>query len=278
VNLTVVSDERNLYVGDFELVPSDTGMTNAILITATDYMGNTRTVLNEFRAQLVVPTEGGVLRSPDSRLSLAVPPEATRAEAFFFILPQETDDLSPLPEASRMLGRPYEVGLSEDGLVRDVELVFRPDRTSLEGIDPQELGVYRRDANGWQYVGGRYDAEENTVRVLSAELGTVALLANPNRPAPGGSPSVAFRCYPNPFNPNTTISFASPSRTHVSLKIYDVAGRLVKTLVDDTKSPGSHFVNWNGLGDESRPAISGIYFARLDIGGEIQTIKLVLIR
>ena len=44
------------------------------------------------------------------------------------------------------------------------------------------------------------------------------------------------------------------------------------------KFAGSHFVVWNGLGEGSKPVISGIYFARLEISGEIRTIKLVLIR
>ncbi len=278
VELEAVSDERHLYYGDFELVDSDTGMTNALLVTATDLSGNVSTLQKEFRAQLVMPDEGGILRSPDSRLSLTVPPAATRMEAFFFILPQESGSLSSLPEGARLASRPYEVGLSGDDLYCDVELTFRLDQVSFDGIDPEELGAYRQDGNGWQFIGGRYDAEERSFRVSGMDLGTVALLANPNPPVRDGSDPVAFRCYPNPFNPNTTISFACPARTHVSLNIYDVVGRLVATLVDDVRAPGPHFVTWNGLSDRPSPVISGIYFARLEVGGEIQTIKLVLIR
>ncbi len=64
--------------------------------------------------------------------------------------------------------------------------------------------------------------------------------------------------YPNPFNPTTAISYQLSAISQVSLKVYDILGREVKTLVDGKEAPGEHMVEFNG----SRLA-SGVYFYRL---------------
>lgn len=86
--------------------------------------------------------------------------------------------------------------------------------------------------------------------------------------------------YPNPFNPTTTIRYSVRERTHVSLKIYDVGGRLVKTLVDEAKNPNSngHSVEWNGRNNLGHRVSSGLYFYRLVAGSFTKTKKMVLLR
>ena len=71
---------------------------------------------------------------------------------------------------------------------------------------------------------------------------------------------------PNPFNPTTTIRFDVGSPGHVTLRIYDVGGRLVRTLVDRHLSGATHFVAWDGRDDAGLPAASGVYFYRLKTG------------
>lgn len=79
--------------------------------------------------------------------------------------------------------------------------------------------------------------------------------------------------YPNPFNPSTVISYRLPVVSHVTLKIYDVLGREVVTLVDERKSPGTYEVKFDG----SRFA-SGVYFCRMNAGSYISTRKIMLIK
>jgi hypothetical protein len=69
--------------------------------------------------------------------------------------------------------------------------------------------------------------------------------------------------YPNPFNPNTTISFDVPVSSSVTLRIFNVIGQQVRTLVQGTLSEGRHEVVWNGLDDAGRALASGIYFYNL---------------
>ncbi|HVN49449.1 MAG TPA: T9SS type A sorting domain-containing protein [Bacteroidota bacterium] len=79
--------------------------------------------------------------------------------------------------------------------------------------------------------------------------------------------------YPNPFNPTTTINFTLPSRSNVSLKIFDVLGREIATVVNGVMAAGTYTKMW----DASRFA-SGIYFYRLQAGSYTQTKKLVLLK
>ncbi len=84
---------------------------------------------------------------------------------------------------------------------------------------------------------------------------------------------------PNPFNPSTTVYYDVPSGGgNVSLRVYDVSGRLVRTLVDGHETEGSKSVTWDGTGDRGQSAASGIYFYRMSAPGFTETKKMVLLR
>jgi hypothetical protein len=79
--------------------------------------------------------------------------------------------------------------------------------------------------------------------------------------------------YPNPFNPSTNISFDLPKLSHVKIVLFDVLGREVSTLLDDTKPAGSYVFNWDA-GNLS----SGVYFYRIEAGSFTDTKKMVLVK
>ena len=84
---------------------------------------------------------------------------------------------------------------------------------------------------------------------------------------------------PNPFNPTTTIHYDVPAGAGaVSLRVYDVSGRLVRTLVDGHEAPGSKSVLWNGTNDRGQTVASGIYFYRMTAPGFSTTRKMVLLQ
>ena len=86
-------------------------------------------------------------------------------------------------------------------------------------------------------------------------------------------------CVPNPFNPMTTIKFDLPVPAAVELKIYDVAGHEITTLVGGVDySPGQHHVIWNGQNREGKMAPAGVYFCRLDAGKFSNTKRMTLVR
>ncbi len=83
---------------------------------------------------------------------------------------------------------------------------------------------------------------------------------------------------PNPFNPVTRISYELPLRTNVSLEVYDVDGRLVKSLVGKVQGPGFFSVEWAGTNDNGEAVASGVYFYRLRAASFAQTKKMVLLK
>jgi flagellar hook assembly protein FlgD len=85
--------------------------------------------------------------------------------------------------------------------------------------------------------------------------------------------------FPNPFNLVTRIRFDVPrGGGRVALKIYDVMGRLVRTLVDERMQPRRKTVAWKGLDDHGNPVATGVYFLRMRAPGYADTRKLVLLR
>jgi hypothetical protein len=79
--------------------------------------------------------------------------------------------------------------------------------------------------------------------------------------------------YPNPFNPATVITYALPKQSPVTLKIYDVVGRVVATLIDETQAPGTYRLRFDASG-----FASGLYFYRIVAGTFVETKKMILLR
>jgi flagellar hook assembly protein FlgD len=84
--------------------------------------------------------------------------------------------------------------------------------------------------------------------------------------------------YPNPFNPSTTIAYSVADKSDVKLQIFDVRGRLVRTLVDGERGPNNYRVMWDGLNNAGNSVASGVYFYRLIAGDFRATKKMVLLR
>jgi len=85
-------------------------------------------------------------------------------------------------------------------------------------------------------------------------------------------------CHPNPFNPETTISFQISDPAQVKLQIYNVRGQLVKTLVNDLQQPGHYDVIWNGLDSNNQSVSSGVYFYKMQADNIQQTNKMLLLK
>jgi len=84
--------------------------------------------------------------------------------------------------------------------------------------------------------------------------------------------------YPNPFNPETTIRYELASRVHVSLRVYDVSGAVVRTLVSGDKPAGSYSLTWSGRDDHGSAVGSGVYFYRITAGDFSDVRKMTLVK
>ncbi|MCU0644055.1 MAG: Ig-like domain-containing protein, partial [bacterium] len=87
-----------------------------------------------------------------------------------------------------------------------------------------------------------------------------------------------YQNYPNPFNPKTHIDYQLPEPSRVTIRIFNIIGQEVRTLVDEMKTVGYHSVMWNGLDNFGTPATSGIYYYRMETNSFIEVKKMVLLR
>jgi hypothetical protein len=83
---------------------------------------------------------------------------------------------------------------------------------------------------------------------------------------------------PNPFNPSTTIQYEIGESGRASVRVYDVSGALVRTLVDGSHNPGAYDVHWDGRNAAGKVVSSGVYFYRLETKGFTETRRMVLLK
>ena len=84
--------------------------------------------------------------------------------------------------------------------------------------------------------------------------------------------------FPNPFNPLTTLRYELPKQSHVNIIIYDMLGRQVRTLINQTQDAGFKSVIWNATNDFGKPVSAGVYLYQIRAGNFIQTKKMVLLK
>jgi hypothetical protein len=132
----------------------------------------------------------------------------------------------------------------------------------------------------WRYDSGYY-YKITAVDVHGNE--SPAVLFGPSEVTGEDTPEAPLSYYlaqnrPNPFNPLTTIRFGLKEAGHVSLRIYDASGRLVRVLAEREYGAGNHDEPWNGRDSSGRQVSSGVYFYRIDSNGFTETRKMILLR
>ena len=142
-----------------------------------------------------------------------------------------------------------------------------PDSWEIQhGLDPN-------NANDGNAVHG---SEYTMLEVYLNSLGSVTDVAERDLPLPQNF--VLYPNYPNPFNPSTTLSYDIPKTGTVTVRIYDVLGRMIRELVNEQQVVGRHFVRWYGTDSRSIPAPTGVYLLRVQFGESARSLKLLLTR
>ncbi|RMI20803.1 MAG: T9SS C-terminal target domain-containing protein [Calditrichaeota bacterium] len=141
---------------------------------------------------------------------------------------------------------------------------------------------------GFAIVGGNGFQEfiTNAVAALNKwfyDLGNPVILVGDDaveEPSPTGLPEtvVLMPNYPNPFNPVTNVEFGLRNAEWVTLRIYDLLGREVKTLVSERFPAGYHTVQWDGTDNHGQRVASGVYIYRLQVNGVVKSRKMVLLK
>jgi hypothetical protein len=152
-------------------------------------------------------------------------------------------------------------------LPEEFSLVVRdPQSGQAFAMDPREGVVLPRSLSGGEET---FELLVGSPAWLQEEAGQAEILPGRVRLAQNA---------PNPFNPETKIAFALPVPAFARLTVHDAAGRRVATLCAQELSAGEHRLSWNGRDGDGRAAASGLYFYRLEAGGEILTRRMLLVR
>jgi hypothetical protein len=206
---------------------------------------------------------------------------------YFVSLPDSgysADNLHPAPPANFLVsyGEPDGNGLSWDESGEPDFDYFNIYRGDADSFEPSEANrIHQTSGTNWADTAG---GAGHHYKIAAVDFsGNEGEAAGPDATtgSPGGLPEVfaLHQNNPNPFNPATEIRFDLPiASKRVTLTIFDVAGRTVRTLHDGPMSAGRHSVAWRGRDDRGRGVSSGVYFYRLDSPGVGQTRKMLLLQ
>ncbi len=161
----------------------------------------------------------------------------------------------------------YEFNVSGIEPANDLLIEFAPLDTIVQlSYDPYDSGA------SWSYSDDQWAIVSYTpfIRVIGEVLAPVGSNDNnlPDHFALGVN-------YPNPFNPSTTIPYQLPESANVSIKIYDIKGALVATLIDQEQAPGFYSTHWNATDHGGKMISSGIYFVRIEAGNFTDNQKII---
>ncbi|MFC1490185.1 T9SS type A sorting domain-containing protein [Candidatus Latescibacterota bacterium] len=121
---------------------------------------------------------------------------------------------------------------------------------------------YLTDKDGWYSV-------------IVSELPVITNVSAESKDIP--TPFTLSQNYPNPFNPSTIIEYELTASAHVNLTIFNILGQKIRSLVNESKSPGNHSIIWNGRDNNGNFSASGIYIYRIIVSGSVQSKKMLLL-
>jgi len=136
--------------------------------------------------------------------------------------------------------------------------------------------IYDLDDDGYKEIIARDSFLDNQWKILRTLTTPFTIIKNISKDFPASYE--LEQNYPNPFNPTTTINYILPKNTEVSLKIYNVLGQLVRTLVDTKQMAGNYSIRWDGADEYGRSVASGVYLYSLRAGEFVQVRKMLFVQ
>lgn len=183
---------------------------------------------------------------------------------------------SVLPEGSDEIVEPYVFDIPIE-----LSLVFKRGLLESLQISPEELDVFFADNSGFVLADENVDIDvvRNRIFAQIEHFSTIVIrpksgMTNLNRPL---NPGEMLRVFPNPFSISTNIKYELDQPTVVNLTIYNMFGRRVKQLVNDTQYAGMHRISWDGTNESGSRVPTGIYLCHFIKDGEIAHVKRIVL-
>ena len=231
-----------------------------ITATATDSLGQNLSTTRGFQAQLLKQGVTQEMQSSDGGVSITVPGGVLTEDLYFTIIPEGKPS-----ERTQLLSQSYTMG-PEQNFNGALTVTFFFTDEMVRGRNERLLIVYRRTSEGWNPIPSWIDKQHHVVYARVPSLGTFALGYDEQHPS--SEVPLTYRLYqnyPNPFNPQTTIRFDVTTLGIATVKVYDLLGREVASLLDEEREPGQYEIVWNGRDNTGNSVASGMYFYRLEV-------------
>lgn len=273
----------------FVTLPVDAAGIHLFRVRAIDKNGNADASPAALRFYKLLPERGGLVDSTTgwggSRLQVYLPPLALPPGAALRVAAIGADSLMlNAEEKRRFTGIAFELLATQEGrqAKRPITLkIFYGDHFARE-YEARTLAVYRYEAGQWVFTGGTTDLQRHEIVTTIPQLGVIALFAGGAHP--GISPKRGFALAAQPrilsheFAATTTISFELDHAVSITAKIYNLAGRLVETLCENSPmNPGRNALEWNGRDRHGHPAPSGMYLICMQAEGRTETKTVVVV-
>ncbi|MCG8604786.1 T9SS type A sorting domain-containing protein, partial [bacterium] len=241
-----------------------------------------------FNVNLVDFERGGEVTSTDGSLLLQIPPGAI-PETMFFTTVALKDDFQwrgkeiAFPEGmGRPTGLQFTVGPAQREFEKMATLSFNYRDNQSAQLSESDLAIAMFDGGQWMLLGGELYRDQKSISVLIDRTGVYSLINKGDAGLADDQPIpnefFLSQNYPNPFNPNTTIRFGLPVASHTTLRVVNLRGQVISTLLDETLRAGEHLVEWDSTDDRKIPVASGVYLYQLKVKDYIQTRKLVVVK
>ncbi|MEE3337864.1 MAG: Ig-like domain-containing protein [Candidatus Latescibacterota bacterium] len=223
-------------------------------------------------------SDGGTVSNADGSIQLYLPPNAlSGSDGEIAISPVTADDGAGRPVASQQtqVGPAYRIDAGSATLRKPATLTIGYDTDDLAGANATRLGIFAlADGDVWTRVGGTVDEAARTVTTTVPALGTFGVFEDTG--AGLGSLAVAdVDCQPRAFTPaggqlrdRTDISFDLSAPADVTVRVYNVSGRVERVLSRDrAMAPGRNTIVWDGRDDDADVVASGLYVVVVSVAG-----------
>jgi photosystem II stability/assembly factor-like uncharacterized protein len=257
--VTLQAQSYRVFRGSYDLSTSGTVTLTA---SARDSTGTQVTSSRGFEAALFKPGIPTVIQSTDRMISVSIPRSAATSETYFTIIPETSSENNDILLGNGVFG----IGPAREFTV-PIRVQFTYTDELLNGRTAEALSVVRRTEQSWQPIESWVDPQRRTVSAQMTTLGTVAL-GFVSDGTPGTDVPAEFlllQNFPNPFNPSTRIRYSISGPGRITIKVYDMGGREVRTLLEQDHEAGRYEVVWDGTDGDRRPVASGVYFYRATI-------------
>lgn len=196
-------------------------------------------------------------------------------------LNEATPSSTPIPSLWNVGGTPHYWDITNNvGYGGSVQVCVYYDPAQVPGPEGVLRLLHYQNGN-WADVTTTVDPINNVICGVVSSLSPFVIAKRTNATAVADLPDVSalHANVPNPFNPTTTINYDVRSGgADVSIAIFDVSGRLVRTLVHEHRAAGRYSAQWDGLDDAGRPVASGVYFYRMQAANFTETRKMILLK